>query len=206
VKLAFPEVDMLEYYSEVLETLKEAMDSIDEAQYRKILDECEETLRRGGKIIASGLGKNVPICEKFVGTLNSAGIDARFLHTNTAVHGDLGMIGPKDIVFLLSKGGNTYETVALAEYLKERGTNTWLMSFTDKCKTMEVLDKNFIMKLRNEGDMWDIMPNNSTTVYLIVLQGIAIELCKRMGVTLDDFRKNHPGGGIGARLRGEDLW
>jgi arabinose-5-phosphate isomerase len=80
------------------------------------------------------------------------------------------------------------------------------MSFTDKCKTMEVLDKNFIMKLRNEGDMWDIMPNNSTTVYLIVLQGIAIELCKRMGVTLDDFKKNHPGGGIGARLRGENLW
>ena len=197
---------MLEYYDEVLETIKEAMDSIDEAQYQRILDECEETLRRGGKIIASGLGKNVPICEKFVGTLNSAGIDARFLHTNTAVHGDLGMIGPKDIVFLLSKGGNTYETVALAQYLKERGTNTWLMSFTDKCKTMEVLDKNFIMKLRNEGDMWDIMPNNSTTVYLIVLQGIAIELCKRMGVTLDDFRKNHPGGGIGARLRGEDLW
>ena len=148
----------------------------------------------------------MPICEKFVGTLNSAGIDARFLHTNTAVHGDLGMIGEKDIVFLLSKGGNTYETVALAQYLKERGTNTWLLSFTDKCKTMEVLDKNFIMKLRNEGDMWDIMPNNSTTVYLIVLQGIAIELCKRMGVTLDDFRKNHPGGGIGARLRGEDLW
>lgn len=197
---------MLEYYSDVLKTLEEAMDSIDEVQYQRILDECEEVLKNGGKIIASGLGKNVPICEKFVGTLNSAGIDARFLHTNTAVHGDLGMIGPKDIVFLLSKGGNTYETVALAQYLKERGTNTWLMSFTDKCKTMEVLDKNFIMKLRNEGDMWDIMPNNSTTVYLIVLQGIAIELCKRMGVSLDDFKKNHPGGGIGARLRGEDLW
>lgn len=197
---------MLDYYEDVLETIQEALESLDENNYELLLDECENTLRRGGKIIASGLGKNVPICEKFVGTLNSAGIDARFLHTNTAVHGDLGMIGPKDIVFLLSKGGNTYETVALAQYLKERGTNTWLLSFTDKCKTMEVLDKNFIMKLRNEGDMWDIMPNNSTTIYLIVLQGIAIELCKRMGVSLEDFRKNHPGGGIGARLRGEDLW
>lgn len=197
---------MLEYYSGVLETIRMAMDSIDEEQYRKLVDECEETLRRGGKIIASGLGKNVPICEKFVGTMNSAGIDARFLHTNTAVHGDLGMISENDIVFLLSKGGNTYETVALAQYLKERGTNTWLLSFTEKCKTTEYVDKNFIMKLRNEGDMWDIMPNNSTTIYLIVLQGIAIELCKRMGVTLDDFKKNHPGGGIGARLRGEDLW
>ncbi len=197
---------MLEYYSDVLETIEEAMESLDEKQYAQIIDECEKSLRSGGKVIASGLGKNVPICEKFVGTMNSAGLDARFLHTNTAVHGDLGMIGPNDIVFLLSKGGNTYETVALAQYLKERGTNTWLMSFTDKCKTMEILDKNFIMKLRDEGDLWDIMPNNSTTIYLIVLQGIAIELCKRMGVTLDDFRKNHPGGGIGARLRGENLW
>ncbi len=197
---------MLDYYSGVLETIEEAMESIDNDQYQQILDECEKSLRSGGKVIASGLGKNVPICEKFVGTMNSAGLDARFLHTNTAVHGDLGMIGPNDIVFLLSKGGNTYETVALAEYLKERGTNTWLLSFTEKCKTTEVIDKNFIMKLRNEGDPWDIMPNNSTTIYLIVLQGIALELCKRMGVTLDDFKRNHPGGGIGARLRGEDLW
>ncbi len=197
---------MRDYYSGVLQTIEEALESIDEAKYQVLLDECEECLRNGGKIIASGLGKNVPICEKFVGTMNSAGLDARFLHTNTAVHGDLGMITDKDIVFLLSKGGNTYETVALAQYLKERGTNTWLLSFTDKCKTTEVIDKNFIMKLKNEGDPWDIMPNNSTTVYLIVLQGIAIELCKRMGVTLEDFKKNHPGGGIGARLRGEDLW
>lgn len=50
----------------------------------------------------------MPICEKFVGTLNSLGIDARFLHTNTAVHGDLGMVGKNDIVYLLSKGGNTF--------------------------------------------------------------------------------------------------
>ena len=197
---------MLDYYKGVMETIEEALEAIDESQYERLVNECEDTLRKGGKIIASGLGKNVPICEKFVGTLNSLGLDARFLHTNTAVHGDLGMIGPKDIVLLLSKGGNTYETVALAQYLKERSTNTWLFSFTDKCKTTEYVDKNFIMKLRNEGDPWDIMPNNSTTINLIVLQGIAIELGKRMGITLDDFKKNHPGGGIGARLSGVDLW
>lgn len=197
---------MIEYYRSVLNTIKEACESIDENQYQKLINECENTLKSGGKIIASGLGKNVPICEKFVGTMNSAGIDARFLHTNSAVHGDLGMIGTNDIVLLLSKGGNTYETVALAQYLKERGTNTWLLTFADSCKTMEMVDKSFILKLVNEGDLWDIMPNNSTTIYLILLQGIAIELCQRMGVTLDDFKQNHPGGGIGAKLRGEDLW
>ncbi|MBO6147958.1 MAG: SIS domain-containing protein [Lachnospiraceae bacterium] len=197
---------MIDYYSEVVNTIVDSLESIPIEAYEEIITESVLTLKNGGKIIASGLGKNVPICEKFVGTLNSLGIDARFLHTNTAVHGDLGIVGKNDIVYLLSKGGNTHETVALAEQLKNRGTDTWLMTFTEHCKSAEILDKRFIMHLINEGDEWDIVPNNSTTVYLIVLQGIALEIGKRMDVTLDDFRINHPGGGIGARLSGKDLW
>ncbi len=197
---------MIDYYKRVLEVLTDSMESIPTEIYQQMVDECVTTLNKGGKIIASGLGKNVPICEKFVGTLNSFGLDARFLHTNTAVHGDLGMVGKDDIVFLLSKGGNTYETVALAEYLKQRGTNTWLLTFYDDCKTAEVVDKLLVLNLLEEGDEWDIVPNNSTTVYLILLQGIALELSKRLGVTLDDFKVNHPGGGIGAQLSGKDLW
>ena len=197
---------MRAYYEEVIDVIKDSLDSIDEEVYEQIISESVDVLKSGGKIIASGLGKNVPICEKFVGTLNSLGIDARFLHTNTAVHGDLGMVGKNDIVYLLSKGGNTHETVALAEHLKARGTDTWLMTFSDKCKSAEIVDKRLVMHLINEGDEWDIVPNNSTTVYLIVLQGIALEIGKRLGITLDDFRINHPGGGIGARLSGKDLW
>lgn len=197
---------MILYYQEVLEVLHDAVESIQEDMYEQLICECENTLKNGGKVIASGLGKNVPICEKFVGTMNSLNMDARFLHTNTAVHGDLGMVGQKDIVLLLSKGGNTHETVTLAEYLKARGTNTWLMTFTAKNKSAEVVDKKFFMHLQNEGDVWDIVPNNSTTVYLMVLQGIALELSKRMGISIEDFGLNHPGGGIGARLSGKDLW
>ena len=197
---------MRAYYEEVIDVIKDSLDSIDEGVYEQIISESVDVLKSGNKIIASGLGKNVPICEKFVGTLNSLGIDARFLHTNTAVHGDLGMVGKNDIVYLLSKGGNTHETVALAEHLKSRGTDTWLMTFTESCKSAEIVDKRLVMHLINEGDEWDIVPNNSTTVYLIVLQGIALEIGKRLGITLDDFRINHPGGGIGARLSGKDLW
>lgn len=197
---------MISYYESVLDVIKDSVESISVKDYEQLIKECVEVLQKGGKIIASGLGKNVPICEKFVGTMNSLGMDARFLHTNTAVHGDLGMVGKNDLVLLLSKGGNTHETVTLAEHLKNRGTNTWLMTFSENSKSAEVVNKRFVMHLQNEGDEWDIVPNNSTTVYLIVLQGIAIEIGKRMGITLDDFRINHPGGGIGARLNGKDLW
>ncbi len=199
---------MIAYYEEVLKTIRDSMESIDETVYDSLVDQCMETIRSGGKIIASGLGKNVPICEKFVGTLNSFGIDARFLHSNTAVHGDLGMVGEKDLVIVLSKGGNTVETVDLISHLLERGTNTWLFSFAKNGKSAELLpdDKILMLDLDNEGDEWDIVPNNSTTVNLIVLQGIAIEMAKRLEITLDDFKRNHPGGGIGAKLRGEQLW
>lgn len=197
---------MIEYYEKVLDTIRDSVESIDTQVYEKLVSQCEETIKSGHKIIASGLGKNVPICEKFVGTLNSLGIDARFLHTNTAVHGDLGMVGKDDLVILLSKGGNTVETVELARHLKERGTNTWLFAFSNKCKTAEIIEQRLILRLDDEGDEWNIVPNNSTTVNLIVLQGIAIELGRRLGVTLDDFKVNHPGGGIGARLRGEQIW
>ena len=197
---------MIDYYKNVMDTIKDSLGSIPEDIYEKLVSESVETLKNGGKIIASGLGKNVPICEKFVGTLNSLGIDARFLHTNTAVHGDLGIVAKKDIVYLLSKGGNTHETVTLANHLRDRGTNTWLMTFSEKCKCSEYVDKKLLMHLIDEGDEWNIVPNNSTTVYLIVLQGIAMEISRRLGVTLNDFRINHPGGGIGAKLSGKDLW
>ena len=52
-----------------------------------------------------------------------------------------------------------------------------------------------------EGDQWDIVPNNSTTVNLIILQGLAMEIVRRKGVTLADFKKNHPGGHIGVQLK-----
>lgn len=199
---------MIEYYKEVIKTINDSMESIDEDIYNSLVDQCVTCIKNGGKIVASGLGKNVPICEKFVGTLNSLGIDARFLHTNTAVHGDLGMVTDKDLVIVLSKSGNTIETVDLITHLLDRGTNTWLFSFGKTGKSAKMLsdDKILMLSLDNEGDEWDIVPNNSTTVNLIVLQGIAIEIGKRMGITLDDFKMNHPGGGIGAKLRGERLW
>ena len=80
------------------------------------------------------------------------------------------------------------------------------MTFTESCKSAEYIEKKLIMRLKCEGDEWNIVPNNSTTVYLIVLQGIALEIGKRLGITLDEFRVNHPGGGIGARLSGKNLW
>lgn len=192
------------YFDGVMDVLTDSIDSINPEAYDDLVNECVEVLKNGGKIIASGLGKNVPICEKFVGTMNSLGMDARFLHTNTAMHGDLGVIKSNDLLIMLSKSGNTKESVELAEYLIDRGTDTWLMTYSTECKLAKICKKKLVMHLKNEGDKWNIVPNNSTSVYLIVFQGLALEIADKMGITLGDFCVNHPGGGIGAKLREEN--
>jgi arabinose-5-phosphate isomerase len=192
---------MIDYFDRQIKTVAESLETLFESDFYELAAECEAVLKNGGKIIASGLGKNVPICEKFVGTMNSLGLDARFLHTNSAVHGDLGMIYDRDLVLLLSKSGNTSETVTLVNHVFERRARIWLISFNKKSKLAALFKNKIIMDLKHEGDMWNIVPNNSTTVYLILLQGLAIRIAQDMGVQLHDFKINHPGGGIGEKLK-----
>ena len=189
------------YFDNILDTIKTSLDSIDEKEFNKVVTDCYNVINNGGKLIFSGLGKNVPICEKIVGTLNSLGIQANFLHTNTAMHGDLGMIQEKDLTFVLSKSGNTAESILLANYLVARNDNAYSITFNRNCKLNEILSNSLTLDLDNEGDNWNIVPNNSSTIYLILLQGLALQLADKLGISLQDFKRNHPGGAIGDRLK-----
>ena len=192
---------MKQYFKETVSIIDNALKTIDDKVFDQLVDECYETLKSGHKIIASGLGKNVPICDKFVGSMLSMGMDAGFLHTNSAVHGDMGMVKPGDLVIILTKSGSTAESVYLADLLMKReGVNLWLLSFKHGSVLDQKIKKSLIVEMEHEGDQWNILPNNSTTLNLIILQAVAMTLSKKMNITLEDFKPNHPGGAIGAQL------
>ncbi len=181
------------------------MRSIRESEFSALLQACHDTLNAGGKLIVSGLGKNVPICEKFVGTMNSLGIPAAFMHTNSAVHGDLGVVRNGDLVIVLTKSGETSESVHLAHLLKLRECELWLLSFSRESTLYGAIPNRLIVELEHEGDEWNILPNNSTLLNLIVLQELAMQIAKAQNIPLDALRQNHPGGAIGAQLGGDAL-
>lgn len=194
---------MLTYFENLLKDISHSVHSLDEGTFNRLVDECEVVLKGGHKIVVSGLGKNVPVCDKFVGTMNSLGMNACYMNTNSAVHGDLGMVHDGDLVIVLTKSGSTQESVYLVNLLIKRDANIWLLTFTDNSEIEQMIgaDKCVVLALDSEGDDWNIVPNNSTTVNLIVLQAVAITLSKRLNITLSDFKKNHPGGHIGVQLK-----
>ena len=191
---------LIKYFEYQLEEIEKAIHSIDEPTFRRWVDEGTQTIDNGHKIIVTGLGKNVPICEKFVGSMVSLGMDAAFLNTNSAVHGDMGIVKDGDMVVMLTKSGETIESVYLADNLADRKINLWLLTFNDKSTLINKISNHIVLKLKHEGDMWNIMPNNSTTVNLIVLQGLAMQIANERGLTIEDFKRNHPGGYIGEVL------
>lgn len=192
---------MKEYFSEVMEDLTEAISSMDMYKFEQMVEECVQTLDENSKIVVSGLGKNVPICEKFVGTMLSLGQAANFMHTNTAAHGDIGMVMPEDLVIVLSKSGETAETKYLIELLQNRNSKIWLLTFNEDSSQKEYVHGVLSLNLNAEGDAWNLVPNNSSTINLIVLQGLALKVAEKRGVSLMDFKRNHPGGYIGEVLK-----
>ena len=120
---------MIKYFETQLQTISNALHSMNDAAFSKLLDQSCDTIQANNKIIVSGLGKNVPICEKFVGSMVSLGLPAYFLHTNSAIHGDIGLVKDKDMVIILTKSGETAESIYLVEKLQERNVVLWLLTF-----------------------------------------------------------------------------
>ena len=194
---------MITYFEEQLRTINASIHSLDEKEFERWVDEAVDVMEQGHKIIVSGLGKNVPICDKFVGSMVSLGMDAAFLHTNSAVHGDMGIIKDGDMVILLTKSGETSESIYLANLLRERNIDLWLLTFEKNSTLVQAIPNHIILNLQDEGDLWNIMPNNSTTINLIILQGLVMQIAERRNLRIEDFKRNHPGGHIGQILAGK---
>jgi len=191
---------MKKHFDRQIELLRSA-GSFDENQSEKLFRDCVSVVRKKRSIIATGLGKNVPICEKFIGTLNSLSVRARFMHTNSAIHGDLGMVEDYDLVIVLSKSGDTDETMRLLQLLSGRNVKVWLLTCNHRSRGSRLAHNTMILPIEHEGDPWDTVPNVSSLVFLVFLQSIAMALIEKVPVRLELFKQNHPGGAIGKKLK-----
>src|SRR3989442_7789992 len=75
-----------------------------------------------GRVIVSGMGKSGLVGRKIAATLASTGTPAYFLHPGEAVHGDLGLVAPGDVILAISNSGETTEVLVLLEPLKRLAT------------------------------------------------------------------------------------
>lgn len=189
------------YFEQNLSVIEKSLRSVSKKELDSLLQKCVLTLNDGKKIVVTGLGKNIPICQKFVSTMISMGLDACFIDAVSALHGDIGIVKPGDMVIVLTKSSMTAEIVNLVEVLKKREVCYWIIT-NNRNGTVARETQNIVYaELEHEGDIWNIIPNNSTTVNLMILQTVAVRVSELLGLSLEkNFKPNHPGGTIGAEL------
>ena len=154
-----------------------------------------------GRVIVTGIGKSGIVGRKIVATLNSTGTKSLFLHPVEAMHGDLGMVSSDDIVLVLSSSGETEELTAILPTLKDLGTR--IICFTGN--TESTLGRNSDLTVyagvEREACPLGLAPTASTTAMLALGDAVCVTLLNRHEFQLEDFRRCHPGGVLGERLR-----
>lgn len=160
----------------------------------------ELILNSQGRTIITGIGKSANIGLKIVSTLNSTGTPAVFMHAADAIHGDLGIIQPNDVVICISKSGNTPEIKVLVPILKTMGNK--LIALVGNTNSYLALQSDFILNssVAKEACPNNLAPTSSTTAQLVMGDSLAVALLECRGFTTQDFAKYHPGGSLGKQL------
>jgi len=185
-------------------TIQNLLNYIDE----DFVNSVEIIYKSSGRVIITGIGKSAIISQKIVATLNSTGTPAIFMHAADAIHGDLGIVRPNDIVICISKSGNTPEIKLLVPFIKKFGNK--IIAFVSNIDSFLAKQADYIVKttIEKEACPNNLAPTSSTTAQLVMGDALAVCLLDAMNFSDKDFAKYHPGGALGKRLylRVEDLY
>ena len=193
-------VDILAELRQVLDVEIEALRSVrDHLDDR--FDKAVEALQAcRGQIVATGIGKSGIIARKIASTFRSTGTPAVFLHAGEALHGDIGIVRPNDVVLAVGKSGESRELNALLRILRKNGTTIIAMTSNPDSAMAELSDVVLDLQIPREACPLNLAPTASTTAALAVGDALAVVLMKLKNISEDDFALRHPGGRIGLRL------
>ena len=184
---------VLEIELEALELSKKSIDD----QFLKAVDVIAKTK---GRVVVLGIGKSGIIGRKISATLASTGTPSFFVHPVEALHGDLGMIMPGDVILAISFSGQTEEINKILPSLERRKLTIIGMTGNAHSKLALMSDIHITIHIEREACPYNLAPTASTTATLAVGDALALCLMKIKHFEKRDFAVFHPGGSLGKLL------
>ena len=163
-------------------------------------DAVKKILKCKSKVIICGVGKSGIIASKISATLSSVGTPSFSISASDCSHGDLGRITNKDILVLISYSGNTSELKNIIKYAKSNKIS--IIGIVSNKKSILYKSSNiklYIPEVIESG--FGIVPTSSTTIQLSIGDALAIALMEKKKFGRLDFKKFHPSGNLGNKLK-----
>lgn len=153
-----------------------------------------------GKVLVCGVGKSGLIGRKISATLSSTGTISGFLHPAEAMHGDLGMVAPRDVVILITKSGATAELLRIVPSLRELNCSLIGILGNMNSQLARLVDVSLDASVAREADPCNVAPTSSALVALALGDALTSALMVARKFTLKDYARYHPGGQLGRSL------
>ena len=161
---------------------------------------CDLLIHCQGKVILTGVGKSGHVATKIASTLASTGTQSFFVQAGEAAHGDLGMIGPNDVVIAISNSGEGSELKLMIPLLRRRGIPLIAITGNLESSLAKSADVTLSAHVDKEACPLNLAPTSSSTAELAIGDALAIALLEARGFTERDFAMSHPGGALGRKL------
>ncbi len=153
-----------------------------------------------GHVVVSGMGKSGLIAQKLAATFASTGTPSFFIHPADALHGDLGMVTPKDTVMLISHSGETDEIKRLMPHLQRLDVPIIGLLGKESSSIGRMVTASLDISVDREACPHNLAPTNSTLAALAMGDALAVSLMRARDFQPTDFARFHPGGSLGRRL------
>ena len=194
-----------EEISRILEKEAEAIRSIPVSrEYDEVVELIfDKVHQRGGKIIASGMGKAGHVANHMATTLSSTGTPALFLHPSEAQHGDLGIIRENDILVVLSNSGKTREILELVELTYKLHATVPVVIITGNPEGPLAMVSKLVLFTGNPTEVCPLglTPTTSATAMAVISDVLVVLMMKRINFTPGDYARRHHGGYLGEKSR-----
>ena len=158
---------------------------------------------RGGKVIASGMGKAGHVANHMATTLSSTGTPALFLHPSEAQHGDLGIIRENDVLLVLSNSGKTREILELVELTHLLHPGIPVVIITGNPDGPLSRQSRLVLYTGNPQEVCPLglTPTTSATTMAVIGDVLVVLMMKKIGFTAGDYARRHHGGYLGEKSR-----
>ena len=153
-----------------------------------------------GRVVVTGMGKSGLIGAKIAASLSSTGTPSLFLHPAEAVHGDIGMVVPGDVVLAISHSGETAELLRLLELLKRLDVALIALTGERDSTLARHAQVSIDVGITAEASPLGLVPSASTTAALAMGDALVMALMDRRGFTSQDYARFHPGGRLGRKV------
>tara|TARA_B110001452_G_C15221184_1_gene423372 strand:- start:523 stop:1494 length:972 start_codon:yes stop_codon:yes gene_type:complete len=157
------------------------------------------------KVILCGVGKSGLIAAKISATLSSVGTPSFTVSASDCSHGDMGSITKKDVLILISYSGSSEELKNIIKYANRNRIILIGIMSKKNSNLYRASDIKLLIPEVIEAGL-GIVPTSSTINQLSIGDALAVACLNKKRINKYDFKKFHPSGNLGAKLKTvEDL-